>query len=154
MFVDDYRQFEIDGAEEVSRRCVLFEDFISVLLEAEPKALPLGTLDGRAAIHGHCHAKALADPAVAERLLRQVPGLEVQPLETGCCGMAGAFGMMKTNRNLSLAVADPLVRQITPLSGDTLVVAAGTSCRHQIRDLTGRECLHPAEVLAAALIGH
>jgi len=154
MFVDDYRQFKIEGSEEVSSRCVLFEDFISGLLNEDRKALPMGSLDGWAAIHGHCHAKALADPVVAERLLRQVPGLEVQSLETGCCGMAGAFGMMKANRNLSLAVADPLVRQITPLSDDALVVAAGTSCRHQIRDLIGRECLHPAEVLAAAMFGH
>ena len=65
--------------------------------------------------------------------------------------MAGAFGMMAANRDLSLAVAEPLVRQITPLPEDALVVAAGTSCRHQVRDLTGRDCLHPAEVLARAL---
>ncbi|RLE31832.1 MAG: (Fe-S)-binding protein, partial [Acidobacteria bacterium] len=82
-----------------------------------------------------------------------VPSLEANPLETGCCGMAGAFGLMAANQDLSRAVAEPLVQQIDALSDDALVVAAGTSCRHQVRDLTGRDCLHPAEVLARAMTG-
>ena len=152
-FVDEYRQFEIEGVDEVAQRCVLFEDFILALLDADLEALPLESLDFQAAIHGHCHAKALADVGTLRRLFAHVPGLQAEPLETGCCGMAGAFGMMAANRDLSLAVAEPLVRQIAPLPEDALVVAAGTSCRIQVRDLTGRDCLHPAEVLARALTG-
>ncbi len=152
-FVDEYRQFEIEGADEIAQRCILFEDFVLGLLDADPEALPLTPLQAQAAIHGHCHAKALADAGTLHRLFAHVPSLEVKLLETGCCGMAGAFGMMVANRDLSLAVAEPLVQQITPLSSDAIVVAAGTSCRHQVRDLTGRDCLHPAEVLAAAMTG-
>jgi len=152
-FVDEYRQFEIEGAGEIAQRCVLFEDFVLALLHTDPEALPLTPIQVQAAIHGHCHAKALADPAVTERLLKHVPDLAVQNLETGCCGMAGAFGMMVANQELSRAVAEPLVQQIAPLPEDALVVAAGTSCRHQVRDLTGRDCLHTAEVLARALTG-
>ena len=153
-FVDEYRQFEIEGADEIARRCVLFEDLILALLDADPEALPLKFVETQAAIHGHCHTKALADPASVERLLGHVPGLDARHLETGCCGMAGAFGMMAANQELSRAVAEPLVQHIAPLSSDAIVVAAGTSCRHQVRDLTGRDCLHPAEVLARALTGN
>ncbi len=153
MFADEYRQFEIEGADEIAQRCVLFEDFVLSLLDADPEALPLGSLDAQAAIHGHCHSKALADAGTLPRLLAHVPDLKARPLETGCCGMAGAFGLMAANQDLSRAVADPLIRQITTLPEDALVVAAGTSCRHQVRDLTGRDCLHPAELLARALTG-
>lgn len=151
VFVDEYRQYEIEGADEVARRCVLFEDFMAELLERDPAALPLKAGIMKAALHGHCHAKALADPTMAERLLEHIPDLEVRHLETGCCGMAGAFGMMKANQGLSLAVAQPLVEQVDALAEETQVVAAGTSCRHQVRELTGRDCLHPAEVLAETL---
>ncbi|MEN8165606.1 MAG: FAD-linked oxidase C-terminal domain-containing protein, partial [Acidobacteriota bacterium] len=153
IFVDEYRQFEIEGAEEIAARCVLFEDFVSGLLDADPESLPFRALETQTAIHGHCHTKALADPAIVERLLRHVPGLDARHLETGRCGMAGAFGMMAANQELSRAVAEPLVQQMAPLSSEAIVVAAGTSCRHQVRDLTGRDCLHPAEVLAASMTG-
>ena len=152
-FVDEYRQFEIEGADQIAQRCVLFEDFVLGLLHTDPEALSLTSLDVQAVIHGHCHAKALADAGTLAGLLSHVPSLEAKPLETGCCGMAGAFGLMAANQELSLAVAEPLVQQIAPLSLDAIVVAAGTSCRHQVRDLTGRDCLHPAEVLARALSG-
>ncbi len=152
-FVDEYRQFEIEGADEIAERCVLFEDFVLGLLGNDPEALPLDSLDARAVIHGHCHAKALADAGTLPGLLAQVPGLETKALDTGCCGMAGAFGMMLSNQDLSRAVAEPLIQQIDALPEDTLVVTAGTSCRHQVRDLTGRVCLHPAEVLAKAITG-
>lgn len=151
-FVDEYRQFEIEGADEVAKRCVLFEDFVLALLDHDPEALPLRSLEAQAAIHGHCHAKALADVGTLPRLLSHVPGLDIQSLETGCCGMAGAFGLMAANQDLSRAVADPLVRQLDVLPENAMVVTAGASCRHQVRDLAGRDCLHPAELLADALV--
>ncbi len=153
-FVDEYRQFEIEGADEIAQRCVLFEDFVLSLLHVDPEALPLKSLEAQSVIHGHCHAKALADAGTLPRLLSHVPDLDVRHLQTGCCGMAGAFGLMAANQELSRAVAEPLIQQIDALPEDVLVVAAGTSCRHQVRDLTGRDCLHPAQVLARALAGH
>jgi Fe-S oxidoreductase len=150
MFVDEYRQLSIDGADELARRCVLFEDFMEKALSESEGELPLFG-PGRVAVHGHCHTKALADSAALGRLLAALPGCDAEVLDTGCCGMAGAFGMMAANQELSRAVATPLVGLVNDLARDVKVVAAGTSCRHQIHDLAGREVLHPAELLAAAL---
>ena len=72
-------------------------------------------------------------------------------LETGCCGMAGAFGMLATKYALSLKVAAPLVEQVTQQPPDTVVIASGTSCRHQIGELTPVHPKHMAELLVEAL---
>ena len=90
-------------------------------------------------------------PAV-ERTLRLVPGLAVDVIESGCCGMAGAFGYEAEHHAVSLRMAElgplPAVRAAAP---DTVVAADGTSCRQQMRDLAGREAMHVARVLQAAL---
>ena len=151
MFVDEYRQFQIEGSNELAERCILFEDFLLSILDDDPEALELRPLQLSAILHGHCHAKALGDPRTTAHLLRKIPALEVEYLETGCCGMAGAFGMMASNAELSRAVAEPLVEKIRNLPDEALIVVAGTSCRHQVRDLSGRDCLHPAEVLTRSL---
>ncbi len=75
----------------------------------------------------------------------------MQLLESGCCGMAGAYGMMRDKYELSVAVAEPLVEKIKALPAETRVVASGMSCRHQIRDLAGVRALHMAEWLAMSL---
>ena len=102
-------------------------------------------------MHGHCHAKALAPTDTALRLLEKIPGTSVKSLETGCCGMAGAFGMLEEHRELSLQVAEPLVKAVRNVSPDTVVIASGTSCRHQISDQTQATPLHIAEILYRAL---
>ncbi|NLX13528.1 MAG: FAD-binding protein [Phycisphaerales bacterium] len=152
MFVDEYVQMKIPGAEKVARRCVLFEHFVYELLRREPDALPFRK-DGpvRVAIHGHCHSKALTDANVFPALAGMVPQADVRMLKTGCCGMAGAFGMMADKYELSKDVAKPLVEQIKALEPGTHMVASGTSCRHQITHLTKAEPLHMAELLAMAL---
>ncbi len=152
MFVDEYRQMRIEGAEEVARRCVLFEQFVYELLKREPEALKFkqnGTVN--VAIHGHCHSKALTDTGVMTELAGLIPNAEVKFLETGCCGMAGAFGMMDDLYEVSKKVAEPLVNQINDCASGTHVVASGTSCRHQITHLTEAKPLHMAEFLANAL---
>ena len=97
--------------------------------------------------HGHCHQKALVGTGGTAAALWLVPGLEVNVLDTGCCGMAGSFGFEKEHYDLSVKIAElsllPALRRPR-----ALVVATGTSCRHQIKDATGRRARHPLEVLA------
>jgi len=152
MFVDEYRQLKIPGADAVAQRCILFEQFVFELLEREPDALPFkrGVID-KVGIHGHCHAKAMTDASIMPKLVQHVPDASAKLLDTGCCGMAGAFGMLKTKYELSLKVAQNLLDKIDELETDTTLVASGTSCRHQITHLTDREPLHMAELLAKAL---
>jgi Fe-S oxidoreductase len=151
MFVDEYRQFRIPGAGEVAGRCVLFEELLAGLLASQPDALAFRRDGLRVAIHGHCHTKALGDARLLLRLAQRIPGASAELLATGCCGMAGAFGMMAANAALSRAVASALVEAITALPEGTRVVACGTSCRQQIRHLTNAKPLHMAELLASSL---
>jgi len=85
------------------------------------------------------------------RLAQRLPGREVQLLETGCCGMAGAFGALESKYELSVQVAQHLVRQVEAQPADATIVASGTSCRHQLEHLTPRKPKHMAELLAEAL---
>jgi Fe-S oxidoreductase len=85
--------------------------------------------------------------------LRKIPSLRVTSLDTGCCGMAGAFGYEKHHYDLSVNIAKPLLQQILAYP-DALVVASGTSCRHQLRDLSSCRPLHPMELLAQQLAPH
>jgi Fe-S oxidoreductase len=152
MFVDDYLELGVPGAQRVASQCVLFEQFISDLLEREPGALRFRPGARRVAVHGHCHVKALADQGVQVRLLNRLPGTSAELMDTGCCGMAGAFGALKSKYELSVRVARPLVEQIEAMPQGTVLVACGTSCRHQITHLTTATPLHAAEVVADALV--
>ncbi len=151
MFVDEYLQLGIPGAAAVAERCVLFEGFMEELLSREPDALRLKAGVKHVAIHAHCHAKALTDVSVGAALARRIPGATVELLDTGCCGMAGAFGMLQRKYELSLQIAEPMVKLIRGLPAGAVVVASGTSCRHQIADLTEARPVHMAELLAAGL---
>jgi Fe-S oxidoreductase len=151
VFVDEYRQLGIEGSEEVADRCLLFEDVVADCLEDGPLAAAMAGPVGAVAVHGHCHAKALSDPKTVLSVLEHLPGASPRLLDTGCCGMAGAFGMLSDHRQLSHRVAEPLVAAIEALANATTVVASGTSCRHQIADLTAIRPLHLAEFLAGCL---
>jgi FAD/FMN-containing dehydrogenase/Fe-S oxidoreductase len=152
MFVEDYRELNLAGAAEVSARCFLFEDFIESLLGQEPAALKFDREHGHLAIHSHCHAKALTNTKNALRLATRLPNRTVQMLDTGCCGMAGAFGMMASKYELSLKIAEPLIEQLKHQPYGTTVVLSGTSCRHQVEHLATIRIRHMAEVLAEALV--
>lgn len=93
----------------------------------------------------------MSDPSFVHRLASRLPDRKVTYLDTGCCGMAGAFGMTESKFDLSLAVAAPLVEKIRALPFRTTVVASGASCRHQIDHLAPVRARHMAEVLAEAL---
>ncbi len=152
MFVEDYRELKLPGTQAVAARCFLFEKFIDDLLEREPDALQFEWCAATVAIHAHCHAKSLLHPGFMVRLAERLPGRKATLLDTGCCGMAGAFGMLETKYALSLKVAAPLVEKVREQPPDAVVVACGTSCRHQIDDLTSVHPKHMAELLADALV--
>ncbi len=152
MFAEDYRELNLPGAAEISARCYLFEDFIEGLLGQEPEALKFDREKGHLAIHSHCHAKALTNTKNTLRLATRLPNRSVQMLDAGCCGMAGAFGMMAEKYELSLKVAEPLIEQLKHQPYGTTVVLSGTSCRHQVEHLATVRIRHMAEVLAEALL--
>jgi len=103
------------------------------------------------AIHAHCHAKSLMNVDFMKRLVERLPGRRATLLDTGCCGMAGAFGALESKYELSLKIAQPLLERIGAQPEGSIVAASGTSCRHQIEHLSGRHPRHLAEVLAEAL---
>lgn len=151
MFAEDYRELRLPHAETVAARCVLFESFMEELLAREPQALPLQAHPRAAAVHVHCHAKALLAPAFMARLAARVSQSTTRVLDTGCCGMAGAFGYQQEHYALSLQVARPLLDQLEALPPEMVVIASGTSCRQQIEHLSPVRPLHMAEWLAEAL---
>jgi Fe-S oxidoreductase len=111
----------------------------------------LKPLAGKAVLHTHCHQKAFAIGGASVAALKLVPSLEVESFDSTCCGMAGSFGYEAEHYDTSLAIGElgvlPKMRAAAP---DTLLVAAGTSCRHQIRDAARREAVHPAQILDRA----
>jgi len=139
--------------EALAAQARLFEEFLAEEQAAGRLALPLGRLpEGRALLHGHCHQKAFAAMPAVETALRLVPGLEVETVTSSCCGMAGAFGYRAETYDVAIAMGElSLLPAVRAAESDTLIVADGTSCRHQIRDGAGREAVHVARVLARAL---
>jgi FAD/FMN-containing dehydrogenase/Fe-S oxidoreductase len=154
MFVEDYRELKIENAEDIASHCFLFEKFVDDLLEQQPEALRFKQ-ESRSrgiAIHPHCHAKSILDPAFMARLAERLPGRKATVLDTACCGMAGAFGALAEKYELSVQVAQRLLDQLDQQPAGTEVIASGTSCRHQITDLTNLRPKHMAELLADALL--
>jgi Fe-S oxidoreductase len=151
MFVEDYKELKVQGAEFVAPRCFLFDQFVQQLLEQEPEALRFRAKAGKAIIHVHCHVKSLMKADFMLRLAQRLPERTVSLLDTGCCGMAGAFGALKDKYELSLKVAEPLTQKVRGQPFGTVVIAGGASCRHQIEHLAPIRARHMAEVLADAL---
>jgi FAD/FMN-containing dehydrogenase/Fe-S oxidoreductase len=139
-------------ADLLSRNGFLFEDVLAQGAGEGTLRLPLRPLPKRALLHGHCHQKSFAAMPAVEATLKLVPELAVEPIDSGCCGMAGSFGYGADTIGVSLKMAElslfPAVRKAPP---DSIVIADGTSCRHQIRDGIGRDALHVARVLAMSL---
>jgi len=139
--------------KKVAAAAVTFEEFIAG--EAANGALNhVAWTEGARTllVHGHCHQKALSGMAHSEKCLGLPPGYTVETVDSGCCGMAGAFGYETEHYDISMAMAERrLAHAVRRSSPETVIVAAGTSCRTQIVDATGREARHPAEVLWQAL---
>lgn len=141
-----------NDAKAVGAHALTFEEFLVREAEAGRLQLPLGAVAEKAMVHGHCHQKSFGAFKPVEQALRLVPGLKVETIESSCCGMAGAFGYGADTYDASIEMAElsllPAVRRADQAA---LIVADGTSCRHQIHDGAQREALHVARVLAMSL---
>src|SRR3954452_23699886 len=141
-----------DDAKAVGAHALTFEEFLVREAEAGRLQLSLGTVADKAVVHGHCHQKSFGAFKPVEQVLRLVPGLKVETIESSCCGMAGAFGYGADTYDASIEMAElSLLPAVRRADQNTLVVADGTSCRHQIHDGAEREALHVARVLAMSL---
>lgn len=142
-----------EPAKVLAEHAYLFEEFLARehaagRLKLALKALP----QQKALLHGHCHQKAFDAVSPVQKVLALVPGLKVELVESSCCGMAGSFGYDASHYEVSMAMGElSLLPAVRKADANTLVVADGTSCRHQIADGAQREALHVARVLEQAL---
>jgi len=136
----------------VAGRVQMLDHFLEQQLSAGLCSLPFraeATADGTEfLVHGHCHQKTLDGGRFTHRLLGRIPRAVVLDSESGCCGMAGAFGYETEHADFSRQIAaQRLLPILAKAPASTWVVANGFSCRHQISDLSGRRPLHVAEVM-------
>lgn len=141
-----------EDTQLLAKRARMLEEFIADQAENPDFDLPLTSPAPKVLLHGHCHQKAMGVMSSIEKTLARLPDTEVEVVETSCCGMAGAFGYGVETHEVSRKMADldliPAVRAAAP---DTIVVADGTSCRHQVAELAGRTPVHIARLLERAL---
>ena len=146
----------LPGAETaaLASNAMLFEEFIAREADAGRLKLKLKPLaQKKALLHGHCHQKAFAAMPAVTKTLKLVPDLAVEMIESSCCGMAGNFGYEANHYDVSMKMAEAsLLPTIRAAAADTIIVADGTSCRHQIHDGAQRDAVHVARVLEQALV--
>ena len=140
-------------ARRLAGRTLLIDEFLAREARCGRITAESFTADARqVALHGHCHQKALSSIEDSAAVLRLPANYAVEVIPSGCCGMAGSFGYGRDHFDVSMKIGElvllPFVRRA---ARDTLIAAPGTSCRHQIKDGTGRRALHPVEILHAAL---
>lgn len=141
-------------ALELAKNCLMFDEFIMREVK-KGNILPSQFTDAgqHIRLHGHCHQKAIASTGTTKEMLSLPANYTIDEIKSGCCGMAGSFGYEKEHYEVSMKVGElvllPEVRK-TPMH--TIISAPGTSCRHQIKDGTGRTALHPIEVLYNSLL--
>ena len=142
-----------DTAKLLAKNCLLFDEFI--MREVEAGRINSGAFKEITAeiyLHGHCHQKSLIGVGKCAEMLKLIPGVKVNVIPSGCCGMAGSFGYEKEHYETSKAIGEmvlfPAVRKATEDKQKQVIVAApGTSCRQQILDGTGVKALHPIEIM-------
>jgi len=146
-----------DGARKLADNALTLAEFLAREMEAGRLKLPLQPLPNkRALLHGHCHEKAFAALDPVKTVLGLIPQLEIQVIESSCCGMAGSFGYDARHHAISMQMAElSLLPAVRAAASDALVVANGTSCRHQIRDgirgAAAQSPEHLARILERAL---
>ena len=145
------------SAHEIGQRSLLFEDYLERQCQAGRISLPLRSGPASVVLHAHCHQRAMGLAATACALLGRIPDATVTDLDAGCCGMAGSFGYTKDHYDVSRAIGElkvlPAARALAAEHGPGrgVLVAAGTSCRHQVAHFTGVKAVHPAVLLRSLL---
>ncbi len=135
-----------EKARTVAGACMLFDEFASHL------DLPLRSAPGKIHLHGHCHQKSMQMLGATTALLSRIPSATVVDLDAGCCGMAGSFGYSREHYDVSVAIANrKLLPAAKALKEGEVLVAPGTSCRHQVAELSGVEAQHPAVLIRSLL---
>lgn len=158
-FRDEYPELAEPGLKEdairLSKNALLFDEFFVSIQNSNGRPLSslFSTHEQTISLHGHCHQKALASMDTTLKMLSIPVNFKVGMIKSGCCGMAGSFGYEKEHYDVSMKVGElglfPAVRNA---GKETIIAAPGTSCRHQIKDGTGRTAFHPIEVLYDALL--
>jgi len=144
----DELQAMLPDAQTLAANAFLFEEFLA----GRPGKLKLGETSKEIFVHGHCHQKAFDAMPAVEAVLGMIPGAKVTQIASGCCGMAGSFGYEAEHYETSMKMGEAsLLPAVRKAPQEALIVADGTSCRHQIADGTGRRALHVARVLEDAL---
>jgi Fe-S oxidoreductase len=140
-------------ARVIAHHAVLFEEYLEGECAGGRATLALKPGPANVLLHPHCHQRSMGLAAPAKALLSRIPSVTVTDLDAGCCGMAGSFGYTQDHYDVSVAIAErkllPAARAITPGS---VLVAGGTSCRHQVADLAGVTAVHPAVLLRSLLM--
>lgn len=140
-------------AQEVAQQAVLFDEFIACLAEQERLPMTFTHHSKDVLLHGHCHQRALVGMEPTHKILALPQNYHIREVDTSCCGMAGAFGYEKEHYDISRKMAERrLIPEIRNAGRDALIVASGTSCRHQLQHFDIQRVFHPAEVLRDAMI--
>lgn len=140
-----------EATKRIAAAVHLADGWIADEMTAGRIVIPLRHEPETVVLHGHCHQKAIVGMAGTTSLLRQIPGVEVRDLDSGCCGMAGTFGYERTHYDMSVKMAELALLPGLRENPEATVCATGTSCRHQIDDLSGREGRHPLVLMAERL---
>lgn len=157
-FRDEYPELVERGlqqtAENLSKNALLFEEFMAAeIKKGTIKDVDFTSEEKHILLHGHCQQKAVASTEPSKQMLSLPKNYHVREITSGCCGMAGSFGYEKEHFELSMQIGElvlfPAVREA---KAEYTIAAPGTSCRHHIKDGTGKTALHPVEVLYEALI--
>jgi Fe-S oxidoreductase len=138
-------------AEAVARQALLFEEFIAREAKSGRFKLELRAADGPILVHGHCHQKAFGAMSPVLDVLKLIPGAQPQLIESSCCGMAGSFGYEAEHHDVSMQMAEAALLPALRAQPQAVVVADGTSCRHQIADGVQRRAVHAAVLLERLL---
>ena len=155
-FRDEYLRLadDLDSAKEISKHSFLIEEFLASEIKLGNISEAQFTSEAKSIkIHNHCHQKALSNQKITFDLLNLPKNYKPTIITSGCCGMAGSFGYEKEHYKVSMQIGElKLFPAVRKASKDTIIAANGTSCRHQIKDGTGVQALHPVSILKQALI--
>jgi FAD/FMN-containing dehydrogenase/Fe-S oxidoreductase len=139
-------------AHRLGELAFTFEEFLAREQKAGRLKLPLGAVKQSVLVHGHCHQKSFDAFGAVREVIRLVPEVSVEIIESSCCGMAGSFGYGRDTIDVSLAMGElSLLPAVRKAPDNAIVVADGTSCRHQIHDGAGRKAIHVAQLLARSI---